>query len=240
MDIDVKGVFIPTYVINMKNRKDRLAHIKNQFLNKAEFDVKIIDACVDNIGAVGLWKSIVKIVTMADEAQDDVIIICEDDHEFTSHYNSEYLIGNIAEASIQGADILSGGIGGFGYAVPIARNRFWVDFFWCTQFIVVYRKFFSRILEVEFKETDTADGILSKMSDFKMTMYPFISIQRDFGYSDVTERNNKKNGVMEEYFRSSNARLNRISIVSNFFNYQADNAVGLNSLAIKKMLGVDS
>lgn len=79
---------------------------------------------------------------------------------------------------IQGVDILSGGVGGFGYAVPIAKNRYWVDWFWCTQFIVVYKKFFQKILDYEFKDTDTADGVISMLSNNLMTLYPFISKQK--------------------------------------------------------------
>ena len=62
--------------------------------------------------------------------------------------------------------------------MPIAKNRYWVDWFWCTQFIVVYKKLFQKILDYEFKDTDTADGVISMLSNNLMTLYPFISKQK--------------------------------------------------------------
>lgn len=142
MDNNSKGIYIPTYVINLPNRIDRKQHILKEFQSKDEFELKIIEACTHPVGAIGLWNSIVKIIKEAIRNDDDAIIICEDDHYFTENYSSDYLLDNILGAFEQGADILSGGIGGFGYAVPVAKNRYWVDWIWCTQFIVVYKKFY--------------------------------------------------------------------------------------------------
>jgi len=58
-------ISIPTYVINLAERTERKAHIINQFKNKPEFAVKIVEACKHEIGAVGLWQSFRKIVQMA-------------------------------------------------------------------------------------------------------------------------------------------------------------------------------
>lgn len=133
---------IPTYVINLPERIDRLQHIKNEFEDRIEFNLTVTEACKHDIGAMGLWNSIVKIVDMAIEKNQEVIIICEDDHEFTKHYTKEYLFENIEEAYEKGADILLGGIGGCTYAMPVAKNRFWIEHFICTQFTVVYKDFF--------------------------------------------------------------------------------------------------
>jgi len=200
-------VQIPTYVINLKERIDRLEHIRQQFANKPEFDVHIVEASEHPIGAVGLWNSIVKVINIAIENEDDVIIICEDDHIFTKYYSKEYLVENILEAAGQGAKLLSGGIGGFSNAVPISKNRFWIDSFWCTQFIVLYRSFFQKILEVSFGESDTADGIMSELTSNKMVLYPFISIQRDFGYSDVTRSNNEEKGRIIQHFHDADTNM---------------------------------
>lgn len=43
-----------------------------------------------------------------------------------------------------------------------------------------------------------------------MTMYPFISIQKDFGYSDVTRANDEITGLVTHYFQQSDSRLNSI------------------------------
>lgn len=211
--------YIPTYVINMKERTDRKKHIVEEFAGKEEFQVTFVDACRHNIGSVGLWNSIVKIVNMAVEQKHDVIIICEDDHFFTEAYSKSYLIRNIFEAHKQRADILSGGIGGFGYAVPIAKNRYWVNWFWCTQFIVVYKKFFSKILEYKFQDNDTADGVISELSENLMTIYPFISKQKEFGYSDITQSNNDNPNLISQHFQNSDAVLSVIHSVSRTYNY---------------------
>lgn len=211
--------YIPTYVINLKERTERKEHISKEFEGKQEFGITFVDACTHPIGAVGLWNSIVKVIEMAVEQDDDVILICEDDHYFTEYYSKEYLFENIINAHEQGADILSGGIGGFGYAVPVAKNRYWVDWLWCTQFIVVYKKFFQKILNYEFKEDDTADGVISQLSNNLMTLYPFISRQKEFGYSDITQGNKDNPNLITQHFEHADAYLSAVHRVSNFYNY---------------------
>lgn len=211
--------YIPTYIINLKDRSERKKHILTEFDGREEFDVTIVDACEHSIGAIGLWNSIVKIIHTAIDQDNDVIIICEDDHYFTEDYSKEYLIENILNAHKQGADILSGGIGGFGYAVPTAKNRYWVDWFWCTQFIVIYKKFFQKILNYDFKVDDTADGVISQLSNNIMTLYPFISKQKEFGYSDITQGNKDNPNLISQHFQRADSYLSAIHNVSKFYNY---------------------
>lgn len=211
-------IAIPTYVINLKDRPERLKYVLSQFEGKAEFDIHVVEACRHEIGAVGLWKSIVKIIKEVIDGDDDVIIICEDDHTFTSNYSREEFIHHVIKAAEQGADVLSGGIGGFGNAYPIGTKRYWVDWLWCTQFIVIYRPFFRRILDEPFADTDTADGKISEMAGNKMVIYPFISIQHDFGYSDVTRENNEISGKITEHFNNANKRFKIIDEMVNAFN----------------------
>ena len=42
-----------------------------------------------------------------------------------------------------------------------------------------------------------------------MVLYPFISRQKDFGYSDVTASNNNK-GHIEDLFDKTEARLDKL------------------------------
>jgi hypothetical protein len=210
--------YIPTYIINITDRTERRLHIEQQFHGRPEFEPIFVEACIHEKGTIGLWQSMVKVVKIAMEREDDIIIICEDDHMFTAEYNKDYFLTNIIEADRQGVEILSGGIGGFGYAVPVALNRYWVDWFWCTQFIVVFKSLFQKMLDYEFKENNTADGVLSFLSHNKMTIYPFISVQKDFGYSDVTLDNNENAGLITRHFAYSNFRLSKIHSVSHFYN----------------------
>lgn len=226
---ELDDIFIPTYVINLKERTERLQHIKEQFKNKNEFDLTIVEACEHDNGRIGLWNSIVKIIKKAVENNDDVIIICEDDHAFTEYYSKKYFVNNLIEAHGQGADLLSGGIGGFGFAVSTSKNRYWIDWLYCTQFIVVFQNLFDEILSYDFKEDDTADGVLSHLSMNKMTIYPFISIQKDFGYSDVTKSNNEYKGLITQHFEITDQRLSQIHKITSFYNSYDDKQLNLGS-----------
>lgn len=181
--------YLPVYVINLKERTERRQHIEEQFQGRVEFALHWIEAIEHSIGAVGLWQSMLKAVQTAIDKRDDIMIICEDDHIFTPAYNKDYLFANIIGANAQGSELLSGGVGGFGTAVPVDTNRYWMDWFWSTQFIIIFKPLFQKILDYDFKDTDTADGVLSVLAKDKMTIYPFISVQKDFGYSDVTVYN---------------------------------------------------
>lgn len=195
---------IPTYIVNLKSRKDRLKHIKQQFNNKPEFDFHIIKVCQHEKGNIGLWQSFQKVIKIAEENDDDVIIFVEDDHIFTEHYQWNFLFSNIIEGNRQGLDILLGGItGGFKNVVPITKNRLWIDHFWGTQFTIIYKRFYNKILEANFEEKDTLDDFLSNLTSNKMVLYPFISIQKEFGYSDVTKSNNIEGNITAYFEKSS-------------------------------------
>ncbi|MFD2873497.1 hypothetical protein ACFS5N_13515 [Mucilaginibacter ximonensis] len=203
-------ITIPTYVINLTERTERLAHIKAEFEGKPEFDVQIVEACKHEVGALGLWMSIRKIIKMAIANEDDVIVICEDDHQFTKDYTKEFLIRNIIEANEEGAYLLSGGTGKFNQAIPITLNRYWVGHLLSTQFVVIYKDFFQYILDEPFDEKIVADLAYSRMTPHKMLLYPFISTQKDFGYSDITNIHNEQKSLVTDMFLQSNYKLKRI------------------------------
>jgi GR25 family glycosyltransferase involved in LPS biosynthesis len=203
-------VIIPTYVINLPERTERLEHIKNEFKDKPEFDVQIVKACKRKVGALGLWLSIRKIINMAIANDDDVIVICEDDHQFTADYTKEFLIKNIIAANEEGACLLSGGTGKFSNAVPLTQNRFWVNNCLSTQFVVIYKEFFQQILDEPYDKKIVADLAYSRMTGYKMLLYPFISTQKDFGYSDITAIHTEVKGLVSNMFIQSAAKLKQI------------------------------
>ena len=202
--------YIPVYAINMKERVERRQHIVKEFQNRKEFEFNLVEASVHSIGAVGLWKSMIRIIEKAKDRNDDVIIICEDDHYFTENYSSGLLLKEIIEAYMQKAEVLSGGVGGFGHAIPVGFHRYKVDWFWCTQLIVIFSSFFDKMLNYSFKDTDTADGVISQLANNKMVIYPFISEQKDFGYSDVTLSNMEQKGMIREHFQRANRLMEYI------------------------------
>lgn len=203
-------ISIPTFVINLPERTDRKTHIEQQFRDKEEFDLRFIEACKHKIGAVGLWNSICKIIRIAKQEDHDVIIICEDDHQFTPVYSRDFLIKNILEASEQGADYIVGGTVVFRHVVPITKNRFWVDTCASTQFIIIYKHFYDKIIDAEFSNDDVADLFISELTTNVMLLCPFISVQRDFGYSDVTLAHSKPEVSISQMFQRSDDTIRRI------------------------------
>ncbi|MGO1594999.1 MAG: hypothetical protein ACTHYC_13380 [Sphingobacterium sp.] len=185
VESDYKKMQLPTYVINLKQRRDRLNSISEEFRGKSEFDVHIIEACREENGALGLWKSIKKAVRLAKEREDEVILICEDDHVFCEAYHKKILFSAIYQGAYLGADIILGGISHTRQIIPVNEYLCWVDCFQCTQFTVIYRHFFDALLDEEFNEDDAADLKLSEMTPNKYVIHPFISEQKDFGYSDI-------------------------------------------------------
>ncbi len=216
MKVVYQNIIIPAYVINLPERKDRLAHIQQQFLGKSEFDVTIMEACKHSIGAVGLWKSILKVIKIGVANEDDVIIFCEDDLQFTRQYMGEILIKQIENAKKYDADILLGGVSWFKDAVQISSDLFWVEKFSGLQFTIIFKKFYEKILNASFLETDAADYKISALSDKKFIIYPFISTQKEFGYSDVTKKNNEA-GLVDKLFEETSERLHLLKNVNNFY-----------------------
>jgi len=204
---EYENIAIPTYIINAADRPDQLQQIRQQFEHRNEFDLRIIEACQHTNEALGLWNSIIKVVNLAIQNDDDVIIICADDHEFSAHYHKAYLLKNIIEAHQQGINLLLGGIDSFQQVVPLTKNRVWIDTFRGTQFMVIYQPFFQTILEEPFSDNDTVDGKFSEMTSNKMMWYPSISVQKDFGYSDVTKSNDEMSVKIPEQFENSNLKL---------------------------------
>ncbi|AQX04881.1 hypothetical protein BAX94_02705 [Elizabethkingia meningoseptica] len=190
-------IVIPVYIINLDERTDRLNHILNEFKDKDEFIIEIIQSKRNEKGNVGLWNNIRKCVQLAIERDEDFIILCEDDHVFTDDYNKNILINEIYESYKQGIEILLCGISGVvGSVVPLSNRKFWISHFWGLQFTVIYSSMFLKILDYNFEEKDTADDLLSLMSSNKAVLFPFFSVQKYFGYSDVSLRNNiEKNNV---------------------------------------------
>ena len=205
-------------MINLPERTDRRINIENEFRGREEFSLQIIEATKHRIGSVGLWMSIRKIVKyVALNNFDDVIIICEDDHVFTEFYERDLFISQIIQASKIGSQILYGGVHGFGTAVPIKKGLYWVDWSMGTQFIVIYRHAFETILNSHFGKKDAADLFLSTHLTNKTLLFPFISRQKEFGYSDVTSINGIE-GQMSSRTQYAEYRLGRCSKIVQDYN----------------------
>ena len=211
-----ENFYIPTYIINLPERKDRLTHIKKQFEGKDEFDIRIIEAIKHQKGNLGLWLTIRKIVEQAIIDDHDIIIICEDDHEFTEHYVKDCFISDVIETHALGAGMLLGGVGYFNCAALISKNKFWVGGFYCTQFTVIYKSLFQRILDQPFDEKVAADGVFSKMTSNKLSLFPFISIQRFLGRSNINDERSRP-GFIDQLFKSSHLQLEQMKKITDLY-----------------------
>lgn len=214
--------YIPTYIINLPERIERRAHMEKQFAGRDEFELHWVEAYRHRIGAVGLWQSIVRIIREAKINHEDAVLICEDDHCFTEHYSSQLLFTHIVAAHRQGAELLSGGIGNFGTAMHVAPSRFWIDWYWSNQFIIIYKRAYDKILNYTFEDTDTADGVFSNILQLKMVIWPFISVQKNFGYSDATPINQDKPSKIEQYFKDASEQLSTLNAVHQYFEHIND------------------
>ncbi|WP_293928014.1 hypothetical protein [Sphingobacterium sp. UBA6320] len=199
-------VEIPTYIINLKSRLERRKYILEQFNGKKIFNVRVFEAIEHENGRIGLWKTITKIIHEASKLNYDFVLLCEDDHEFTEQFSEEKLLTCIEEATLLNADILLGGICSYKNCKRISPNLISVNEFACTQFTIVFKKMYKKILDAQFTDLDCADFKLSELTHKKYIIFPFISIQRDFGYSDVST--GYYENKMEIYFGETSRLIN--------------------------------
>lgn len=208
---------IPTFAINLKKRTDRKAHIIKEFAGRNEFSLHIVEAFEHPNGTEGLWNTLQHILSHLVREEDDFIIICEDDHQFTSSYSGARLLHAIKEAGEKNADILLGGVSWFSGIVPVSPQLFWTDNFSGLQFTVIFKKFIPKITGAILETHQVADHKIAALSCNKLFIYPFISIQCDFGYSDVTSKNNEE-GRLAELFSGTVNRIRMLEKINTFYN----------------------
>lgn len=224
----MKTQIIPVYAANLKTRIDRKENIILQFENKKEFCLNVIPA-IDKYktGAFGLWKTIQHIIKYEINKKEDYFVFCEDDHDFTEHYSPDLLLNCIEKAKLLDADILSGGVSWFQTGIQITENLFWIEKFSGLQFVIIFKKIYKKILNAHFSYNDVADYKISSLTDNKFVIYPYISTQKEFGYSDITMNNNEK-GHVSQLFRNASNNFSLLRKIRNYycFNSQKENSEG--------------
>ena len=199
-------------------RQERRKSVLNEFKKCTHCCIKIISPIWNSIPRISHWITLVNIVKEAKQSGLDYFIFCEDDHCFTTYYNNKIFDDTLNEARKLNADLLLGGISWMDTPIQISNNLFWVKKFNGLQFAVIFNSFYERILNSNFKEEDIISEInLSKLSDNIFVMYPFISIQKEFGYSDVTLGNEKK-GYVEGLFKNTQMRLDILNKAKHFYD----------------------
>lgn len=213
-------VFVP----NLKERIDRKKHIISEFNSFKKFDLNIVNAIKQTHGSVGLWLTFKQIIENSTDENLDFIVFCEDDHKFTPNFDMQQFEVDIANGKDLNADLLLGGVSWFEVGVKANERIFWVNKFSGCQFMIIYKKFFSKIMSVSnFKNIDALDHKLSDLTSNIFVLYPFISIQKEFGYSDVTFLNSYP-GRVTQLFETSVARFDILSKVSNFYKKKSEYA----------------
>lgn len=177
------------YVVNLAYRNDRWNHIKSEFRSKPEFELVRVEGVQKKNGALGLWLSIRGIIEASQERGDRFTLICEDDHKFTSDYSVEFFDKIVQQAEKLSADVLSGGISGYSNVLQATENLFLIEGFTGMQFTVIFNRFFKKLLDADFGLYDCADLKISQLSEKIFVSNPFISVQKNFTYSDVTSKN---------------------------------------------------
>lgn len=212
----MKHTMIPTYIINVKERHDRLAHMRNEFKGRPQFALNIIEAVVHQSGAKGLWLSVLMIIEQAKSKGENYVLICEDDHQFTGNFNEVEFEKFLIETDQKKGDILLGGVHWFNSTFEVGEKLFWVDKFTATQFLVIYSRFFDTLLKSDFLDTDDLDLKISTLTDHKFVIYPFISVQKEFGYSDI-RFNSHEALPMNTDFKLTSSLLNHLQKIDKYF-----------------------
>lgn len=208
---------IQVYIPNMKDRIERRESIIHQFSDKRLFNLNLVVPEEHTIPATSLWRTFIKITETENKKGSNYFVFCEDDHIFTKNYSDESLLKSIKEANSLGADIISGGFSWYDMPIQITDHLFWVKRFNGMQFTVIFNKFYPVILNSDTVGNKTLDWYLSTLTDDIFVMSPYISVQKEFGYSDVTKKNNEE-GYVTGCFDRCNSVLNILRKVK--FKYE--------------------
>jgi len=173
---------INVYVPNLPNRAERRDSITRQFEGKDLFSLNIVQPINHPLARVSLWRTFVQIVRKEHQNGTGFFIFCEDDHVFTASYSDDILMRKISEAQRLGADVMSGGVSWHSMPVRVSDGLFWINGFTGMQFTVVFKKFYSRILNSDVEGERTLDLYISSLTDDALVTFPYLSTQREFGY----------------------------------------------------------
>ena len=184
----LSDVNISTYVISLAVSEECKKEIKKEFSGRLEFKLKMVPYINCNRTSDFLWNTFCSIVSEAINSDDDVIVICKEDHKFTPNYRCEGFIKDVITASELGCQLIWGGARSFGIAVPLTERLFWIDWAWGSQFIVLFRSAFMKVLDSCFIYGENEfDNFLSTIIPNKMVLYPFISKQHEYDCSNYFE-----------------------------------------------------
>lgn len=209
---------IKTYILNMPQRLERREAIAREFLGRRIFDVEFCEPVHHVNPRISHWLTMQRLAERAMAQQRPCFLFCEDDHIFTEAYSDQLLTSCIREADTLGADLLLGSVSWMFSPIQIRQSLFWLESFNGTQFVIVFNRFYERIVNFHLHANDTVTemNLVALSHGNIFTIHPFISVQQEFGYSDVTPRNGQK-GYVEGLFRNTQRELYCLDKVKMFY-----------------------
>ena len=113
-------------------------------------------------------KNLNSILTRSIQEEDDVIIICFDNYRFKRNYSKYSLFKYILMAKFYQADILFGNGSEMDCMCKIQDELYWVNSIKKSNFIVLYRKFFNKILDINSLNSKSFPETISALSHDKL------------------------------------------------------------------------
>ena len=113
-------------------------------------------------------KNLNSILTRSIQEEDDVIIICFDNYRFKRNYSKYSLFKYILMAKFYQADILFGNGSEMDCMCKIQDELYWVNSIKKSNFIVLYRKFFNKILDINLLNSKSFPETISALSHDKL------------------------------------------------------------------------
>lgn len=208
-----------TFILNMPQRTERLRSVTAEFHDYVRlFRTVYIRPVSHAVPRISHWLTFLQLAREAGVSGLPCFIFCEDDHVFTPSFDEASFMATVEEADSLGADVLMGGVSWMKTPVQVRDSLFWLEGFNGTQFMVVFSRFYDKILKSEFSEDSVVTDLhISANSNNIFVVYPFVSRQKEFGYSDCTVTNNKK-GYVENLFESTSRGLDILYKVRNFYH----------------------
>ena len=210
---------LTTYILNMPDRQERKASVEREFGKaRALFDISFVRPVENKLPRLSHWLTFRELAERARREQLPCFIFCEDDHVFTPDYSETLLKETLCQTDALEADILLGGVSWMDSPVQVRDHLFWLNRFNGTQFVIVFNRFYDRILGSRYDERRVVtDFHISSVSDNIFVAYPFLSVQKEFGYSDVTPSNGKE-GYVDGLFKATSDGLRILDKVRNFYD----------------------
>lgn len=114
------------------------------------------------------------IVNKSLEDEDDLIIICFEDHRFRTNYTNTDLLKYIYLASFYKADILFGNGNETDFICKIQDELYWVNSVRESNFIILFRNFLGKLLDLDFGSGIDFSEKISTLSSNKLMIYSLV------------------------------------------------------------------